>query len=397
MHVRSRSRILISIVAAATTSLTLAACGSGSGSSEDSYDVLFISGLTGPTGPAQRAVVEGMEAAAEQINSDGGILGDQVKISTCDTKGDPGKAAACAQDAVSDAPDLVYAGGGSSNSLAELPILTRAKILTIEPLLAPGAGDPETYPYNFSTTLAVQDGANAFAEHAKSEAFGRVAVLYSTDAYGAATGEAYAAALEEAGVEITTASYDPTAVDITSILLKLKDTDPDLLFAVGFGAPAGHVLTSMKKLAWDVPLIGDLGVSNTGLPALVSDESVLEGLNVQVFASQAWVEPADRSQAVQDLLSHLGDTENRTQSLANYGYGWDALYLARLGVEEAGTLDAAKVVAAIESLPEQDPSPFVALTQYKYSSTNHLPAGSSSDYSVIPFTELTDGMMGKPE
>lgn len=373
------------------------ASSSDAGAAADPYRVAMILGTSGRTADQQQAVVRGAQAAARVLNAETGILGHPIEIEVFDSQGDPAVAVSILQEEVlTQEWDLLYPGGGGPSTGGMLPFVQREETLAFAPYQVatlPAADNP----YFFSLIPPAADGAVGFAEYANSVGAQKVAIIHSADPYGEATAEAYGQAAEAAGIEVVSESYALDAVDVTPSLLKLQNQAPDLLFAIAFGAPAGNVMTSMERLGWDVPLIGDIGVGLTPLFSIVPDFD-FSRLQVQAFAVNAWTAPEDRSEREAAFIDALAQDGSIDQGLQNYALGWDTIMLAFQGASIAGSTDAPSVAAALESLSLQEADRrFVAYDDFVLGDGDHVVSTGPDEYVVVPYTPLTDGMVGNTD
>jgi branched-chain amino acid transport system substrate-binding protein len=360
------------------------------------FRVAMILGTTGPTAAQQQAVVTGARAAAKKINAEGGILGRPVEITVFDHQFDPARAVRMLQqDVLTQQWDLIYPGGGAATSGPMLPFVTRAKLLALAPFLNLNSAQlTADNPYFFDLQPTPLDAAAAFAQYIAKFKPKKLAILYQSDAYGQGTFRAYDAALKKEGIATVAEPYDIGTVDITPTLLKLQAENPDRMFAVAFGAPAGHVLNSMEKLGWDIPIVGDLGFGLTDLPSLAPAHSYAK-LIVQTFRVNAYVPPAKRTARFNTFLSAIKEAGPIAQGLQTYTFGWDTIMLAALAAKRASSTDPAKMVEALEhlNLPERQRT-YVAYSEYNFTPQNHVVYTGPQEYSFVPYTPFSDGMVG---
>jgi ABC-type branched-subunit amino acid transport system substrate-binding protein len=148
-------------VAVAAASLLAAGCGSSGGKAASAgsapatttsgaptgapLKVMVISERSGPN--AVRFMGDGAVAAAKEINASGGVGGRPIKVTLCDTTGDPNVAAGCARQAAHG--DFVALVGMWTNQEASvLPITDAAGLPNIGnfPLTAAGFTSPDAFP-----------------------------------------------------------------------------------------------------------------------------------------------------------------------------------------------------------------------------------------------------------
>jgi branched-chain amino acid transport system substrate-binding protein len=360
----------------------------------------MILGLTGAVSPGQISELHGAQAAAAWINStQGGIDGKKVVIDSYNSQADPATSVAQLQEALSsaDKPDMIFMGGGSTNADAMIPLATEAKVLSFSAFTGPAASDAAKYPYTFSVEPSANDAAHAFAQYMKGQGYKNVAVAYSSDAYGTGTGVPFADALQAAGITVEAASFDPSALDVSPTLLKLQQSHPDALLGVAYGPGVGHLLVSVKKIAWNIPLYGENGFASTNIQDLVP-ASDYTGLKVQLFQSQVYTDPSSRPANMTTFLKYLEKSGGTPTSVIGSLYGWDSLVLAMLAAKQAKSTDLTAMTRALEHLTCPANPPYVQLKCYTFSASNHQPpAAGLSNYAVITFGPLKEGLMvGNP-
>lgn len=361
------------------------------------FRVAMILGTTGPTASQQQAIVAGARAAAKSLNAEGGILGRPVEITVFDHQFDPARAVRILQDDVlTQSWDLIYPGGGSLTTAPMLPFVTRAKTLAITPYLTTNPAQfTADNPYCFDLYPSSQDAAAAFAAYIAKLGVKKLGVLYQSDGYGVGIDRAYEAALRKLGIAMVSESYDIATVDITPTLLKLRAQGPDHLFVVAFGSPAGHVLNSMDKLGWDIPMVADGGFGHTNLEPLAPARSYAK-LVVQAYRADAYVAPAKRSPRFRAFLKLLEEDGPITQSLINYTYGWDTIMLPALAAKLANSTDQPKLVAAMEHLRLPPPArTYLSYEEYNFTPADHQVYTAPSEYRFVPWTPFSEGMIGK--
>src|SRR5690606_24546796 len=184
--------------------LTLA-CGAVTAQAQEDGPIRigWLSSLTGPLSSAAIAENLGAQFAVGQINEAGGIDGRKLELITRDTVGDPTKAVNFAKElAFSEKVSFVIGPVNSGESLATVPILTRAKVPNLIIGTVDELTDAKKFPYAFrviNTNEQWISNANRYAidtlKHSK------VAVIGDTTGYGASSAKRAAQLLEEVGVK----------------------------------------------------------------------------------------------------------------------------------------------------------------------------------------------------
>lgn len=360
------------------------------------YRVAMILGTSGFSAAAQQAIVQGARAAAKITNSQGGILGRPVEITVFDSQGDPARSVRILQQEVLTTQwDLIYPGGGAANTGPMLPFIARAKVLAMSAYLDPKQGDPTDNPYFFNVLPNSQDVAAGFAHYISTQGVTKLGILYPSDAYGQTSVRTLEPELKKLVIPSVSEAFNVGTIDITPTLLRLQNQAPSHVFGIAFGAPAGHILNSMDKLGWNVPLIGDVAFSLADLPSVAPARSY-EKLIVQSYRINAWQPLEKRSARFNNFLNAVKAEGPITQGLFLYSVGWDTIMLAALAAKKANSTELTKMVQALESLklpPEQ--RTYVSYDEYNFSPKNHEIQAGPSEFSFVPYTRLTEGMVGK--
>jgi branched-chain amino acid transport system substrate-binding protein len=387
-------------------SVVVAGCGSsggspgnGGGGSGKDINVLAIQALSGPLAPSGKADVIGYKAAVNQINAAGGINGRQLKITVVDDAGDPTKAVSLLHDAIGSGhtPDILADGTTSAESLAMAPLVKSNHILASSAATglatAPpnGSEDIAGHPTKFSTSVSLDAVTQAMVGYLKGKGYQKVAVLAANDAYGKSWSAAYIKAIEAAELTVTSsASFDPTVLDVTPQLQKLQASNPDVLIAEAYGAATGYVLSSREKLGWTkTPMVGAVTFSVSDLTK-VADTSSFTNVVLESLKIQQYVDPAARSAKFKAFLAALTEQGPLQTALSAYAFPYDSIWLAADGIRKAGTTDAVKVAAAMETLGSVDNT---VIQPAYYTPKNHYPSTDLSTFTFVAPGPLVDGMI----
>lgn len=240
--------------------LTLSACGLGSSGSETS-DTINIGSLFTVSGPGAYLgdkMRKGAELAVEQVNADGGIDGKQINWVFYDPAGDTSTAVQQTNRMLdSDGVELVVGGGGSSGvALAMAPVVNgkdRVFIATegARQIVEPAADHPLTFKTTFNDTVMVEKLIQYWGDNGVE----RVAFLPDTSSFGQSAQEELDEQAPAAGIEVSTAAFDPAANDLTPQIQRLAANDPQAYLAwttqpsgVTFLRNASSVLTGQDDV-----------------------------------------------------------------------------------------------------------------------------------------------------
>lgn len=366
-------------------------------SSKGPFNFLYSGDFTGPTQSYTQGEMDGLKIAASEINANGGILGRQVNIISVNDQDNPTTAVSLLEQKLSSGTkiDAMYPGGSSEVTQALLPITTQNKILTVDATSDTALNNPSKYPYHFGDSESVQQTIPPFVQMAQAKGWKKVAIIYGNDTTGQAVNSGYTSALKAVGIDVVSAAYDDSALDMTPQLETLKAANPNALVISSYGTPSIYVLKSRAQMGWtSTPAFGDLITS--ALPfALLMPASALTNFYVQASQTTLASNPdAQNDPAMQEMISDakkMGDQSALAGVGANLlGVGYNALELIAYAAKQANTTDPQKIVQALENL-HQPSGPYPPWVVYfgkyggfHFSGTDHFPTVNSANFAYVP-------------
>jgi branched-chain amino acid transport system substrate-binding protein len=397
---RTRNASRASALLLGLTAIGISACsssgsttGSGSkGADASPFTVVIDTGTTGPYGVNGTAAVQGVEAAANVLNTtQGGILGHKVKVDVLNNQGNPTTASMLLEQRLASGskPDVIEPGSISTEGVIEVPIAAAAKILSIGTPNDSSLNNPSKYPYEFLMAPSAILPQESLMSYFKAHRYTKAAMIYSTDAYGASVGAAALQAAKQAGITLETATYQDTDLNMTSQLQKLQSGHPQVLYVQGFGAPPGIILQDLYTLGWKVPTIGDLTVAATPVIPTNAAKPQEKGLLLQNLKIS--VSSGHQSTAVRNYIDAMKKFGPITTQLSTTSYQYDSLMLVAQAARQANSIATPALANALEHLRQPASPPWVTLNKYIFSPTDHAPAAPISNWVVTPVSALTDG------
>lgn len=406
---RPRGRRLIRLVAGiAAVSILATACGSddeggssGSGgegaeATAEPFRVLALVPASGALAAIGEAGSNGLRAAQDVINAEGGILGRQVEIEFRDTEGDPTTAVSVLRDAAASGTtyDLVVAGVSSGETVPMLPVLTQNKLLAIQGTASAVINDPAKWPTVFSVTVDSREVARSMVDQLEEQGIEKAAGLFPDTETGHVVSEALIPAAEDAGIDFEAAYIDPTSIDATADLARLQAGNPEALVLTSFFGPiATVVLESRARLGWTINTLGDATFATNDFGAIAPAN--LEGITVvpagPAVAGSEVTETEAFTQYAEAIKKYVPDAD---YTIALYALPYQALMMARAGAEAAGSTDAEEVAAALETFEAADDVKGWFWTKnIGYDSESHFPDFTGSFSLVTPGAQDELGLM----
>jgi branched-chain amino acid transport system substrate-binding protein len=331
----------------------------------------WLSSLTGALSSAAIAENQGVQFAVDEINKAGGIQGRKLELLTRDTAGDPTKAVNLAQQlAFSDKVQFVIGPVNSGESLATIPIVTRAGIPNIVIGAVDELVDAKKFPRAFraiNTNTQWIEAANNYTVSVLRRR--KVAVIGDTSGYGTASAKTATELLDKMGVKpVYSVLVDANRADLTDEINKARAAGADVVMP--WSAATGllaRIINTRGDLQWDVPIVGHPALAALPIKALLNKPEYWENTYAPGYKSTTYVDGKlpERTQELMDQVRPaFGGKIDFTFWWVALGY--DTVKIIEHAVRTAGSTDPAKIQAALENTTNL---PGVYAT-YSWSATN---------------------------
>jgi len=207
----------------------------------------FIGPLSGELASWGVNEKEGVELAVKSINDAGGINGRLIEVIYEDGKCDPKTAATAAQKLINiDKVKFIIGETCSSATLAVAPIAEQNKIILISPT---SGADSISQAGDFIFRVFIPNkaygkaGAKIIEDKFGSKA---VAVLYIQNDAGVSVKDDFINNYN--GKIVLSEGYAPDTKDFKTLLLKVKEANPELVYLAGYYPDGGLILKQAKEL-----------------------------------------------------------------------------------------------------------------------------------------------------
>ncbi len=222
---------------------------------------LFVA-LTGSQASYGQAVRAGAQAAVDEVNAGGGLLGRKVRLIAEDTQGKPEEAASVVTKLITRDHVIGLVGEtGSSRTLAAAPIAQNSRV----PLVSPASTNPEVTKkgdYIFRICFTDEYQGRALASFTrKSIGAKRVAILTDVRSdYSVGLADVFSKEFTRlGGTVVARQSYAEGDSDFRAQITAIGQAAPEALFVPGYYTDVGQIATQTRDLGLKFPLVGGDG------------------------------------------------------------------------------------------------------------------------------------------
>ena len=312
--------------------------------------------FTGGSAPMGIDMLRGVELAADEINKAGGILGRPVVLVKRDDQANNDRGAQIAKELTEH--HLVDGAVGYINTgvaLAAIPYFEEARIpvvlgVTTGSVLTRQFAPPEyaeNYVFRVSCSTALE--VEKIAEIVKARGYQKISIFADTTAYGQVGRHDLIQALAAQGIApVSNEKFNIGDTDMTAQLTRAHQAGADVVLTYGIGPELAAIANGRAKIGWMVPMIGSWTLS-------MSNFIDAAGINGQgTVMPQTFVEQGDTPKRAAFIQAfHAAYKVTRMESPPSAAQGYDSLYLLAAAIRQAGTVDGAKVRAALDNLHDK--------------------------------------------
>ena len=194
------------------------------------------------------------QMALDEINANGGANGYQLTIDVKDTQGDPVVSSTLATAFAEDDEILAILGDFSSGCCkANAPIVDRYGLVQ----LSPTASAPDyavMSPFCFSIMGRQDREAPFLAKYVLKKYLGvtNVAVIRVDSDWGMAAFSNFKKQADVEGLVVTEEKYKSDETDFSSIITKVKASNPEVLVVMDQGLPVSAIFNAADSAGWSV-------------------------------------------------------------------------------------------------------------------------------------------------
>ncbi|MES2535542.1 MAG: ABC transporter substrate-binding protein [Pseudomonadota bacterium] len=303
-----------------------------------------------PSAQSGQAAVLGIQAALDDINAAGGLLGRKLSLTVRDDLSQPPKSIQNMSELIDNEKVIaVFGPTNSGNALAWKHIPNQKKIPVLgtigsaTDITKPMSPDADNYMFRVGMVDREQV-SGLFAYVKKNTAIKKIGYMVETTGYGQGglkdlqeIGELYGikpVAVEKFGVADT---------DMTSQLNKMKAAGVDTVMVWAQGTPIGQLLRSMEKINYFPLTISSWAADNASFFQTAGKTLADRPLFMRTISET-------KTARNQKLYDRIGPKMTSASAFGFAAHSYDATMLLGAAVKQAGSTDGSKIREALESL-----------------------------------------------
>lgn len=298
--------------------------------------------LSGSTLNAGEQQEVGAQKAIDHLNDKGGVLGQEIVVTSVDDACDPEQAKAVARQLVSEGVVFVVGHLCSGASIAASKIYEETGII----MISPASTNPKVTDQGSPNVFRVigrddQQGTIAGDYLAKNHGKSNIAIIHDGQAYALGLAEFTKRQLNKHGVsEVMFDNFTPDKTDYKPIVDKLVNNKADILYAAGYLTDIGIILRQAKKELPHLRLFSGDSLVNVEFLFVAGEAG--EGTYF-TFGPDMRIVP--EAQEVVAAIRKEDDYEPDGYTLYSYG----AVQAWAQAVEQAGSLKPKAVIDALKT------------------------------------------------
>jgi branched-chain amino acid transport system substrate-binding protein len=301
--------------------------------------------LTGPVGEQAQAMRQGAELAVQQVNQQGGLLGDTYRLNVVDTACDADKGVEAVRQLVQ-AGVVALVGpvcsGVTMRVARSVTIPAGVTVLSVASAssLISGLNDQDTV---FRTAPSDAQKGTALAKQAYGMGMRTVAVSHASDAYNTGVAQVFSEAFKALGGRVTVSqTHEPKKVDYGREARALAAGAADVALFAYSGSGGVQYLKDLFAQPGVRRVVGTDGLMSKELTSAFTDDQlarltfVLAAADTEREAYKRWLAMAAAAKIKADgpYVAHA----------------YDAAFMMALAIEAAGAADKTRIPAALRSI-----------------------------------------------
>jgi branched-chain amino acid transport system substrate-binding protein len=276
------------------------------------------------------------EMLIDELNANGGINGEKVKLFLYDTEADPTKANNAVKKLISkDMVDVIIGPTTSGVTMAIIPAIEKAKVPLISCAASVKIIQP-VKPYVFKTPQTDIMAVERIYEKLQADGLKKIAIITVQNGFGDSGRVQLQKLAGKYGLSVVADErYGGKDTDMTTQMTKIKATDAQAVICWGTNPGPAVVAKNRKQLGITIPLYNSHGVASKKFIELA--EGAAEGTFLPAGSLLVVDQLADDHPQKKVLAGYKAAYEGKYGGSVNTfgGHAYDAFKLAVMAIEAA--------------------------------------------------------------
>jgi len=302
-----------------------------------------------PSAQSGAAGVLGIQAAIEDINAAGGVLGRKLTLVIRDDQSQPPRSIQNMSDLIDNEKVVaVFGPTNSGNAMAWKHIPNQKKIISMGMI---GGGTDITRPvsagadnYMFRVSMVDREQVAGLMAYAKKVGYKKMGLMAETTGFGQGGLKDMQEIATLQGIEpAATERFAVADTDMTSQLNKMKSAGVDAIIVWAQGTPTGQLMRSMEKINYFPAVLSSWAADN-----VTFYDAAGKTLAEKPIFMRTMVNAATPKQKA--LFDRVKDKLAAPSAFPFTVHGYDAVQLTAASIRQAGGTDGEKMRIALEDL-----------------------------------------------
>jgi branched-chain amino acid transport system substrate-binding protein len=321
-----------------------------SAGAQDTIKIGFFAPITGPAAADGASAKNAVELGLKEVNDAGGVRGKKVELIVYDDRLNPQEAVAIANKLIEkDKVVGVASGSYSGPTRVSAPIFQKAGMpmvagYAVHPDVTwdPNPKKPNDYCFR-NGFLGEIEGAAAAEFAVKNLKAKKISLIFMDNDFGRAISSGFAEKAEKLGATILTKQMYkfPGEKDFRPFLTRIKEGNPDVIFAAGYYNEAASIVRQSKELGIRSQILGEEGFDSPKFLEIAGPAA--EGV---IIATN--LDRDDPRPLVQNFLKNYRKAYGEDADMVGAS-SYDAFMILVKAIEKAGTDPKAIQKALLET------------------------------------------------
>ena len=301
----------------------------------DEVKMGFLGGITGPLEQLTPPILAGAQLAVDQVNAQGGILGDhKIDLIAGDSTCADATAAANAADRLVNTEKVIAIVGpmcsGATISAANNAGIPGNTVLVSPSATAPSITDLDDNDLLFRTAPSDAYQGQMLANLLGSKNIKEVAITYVNNDYGKGFSDAFDAAFSASGGKIlANAAHEEGKTDYRAELGSLAGSGASTLVVLAYANGSGQTILRQAVESGDF-------TTYVGGDGMV-DESLLTGIDANELEGMIATKPGTPDLPGAEIYNNLATDAGMDPTAVFAPQAYDAAFLLALAIEQNGS------------------------------------------------------------